>query len=79
MSFNIKNFKDSYEVLKNSEIIKNVKEYGEFLLVVSGFDKFLIGEFLAKQKYPNDKKEVLNNPKANDKKGLSYSCKIIDP
>ena len=61
MSFNVKNFKDSYEVLKNSEIIKNVKEYGEFLLVVSGFDKFLIGEFLAKQKYPNDKKEVLNN------------------
>ena len=61
LSFNVKNFKDSYEVLKNSEIIKNVKEYGEFLLVVSGFDKFLIGEFLAKQKYPNDKKEVLNN------------------
>ena len=43
-------FKDSYEVLNNSEIIKNVKEYGEFLLVVSGFDKFLIGEFSAKQK-----------------------------
>ena len=61
LSFNVKNFKESYEILKNSDIIKNEKEYGEFLLVVSGFDKFLIGEFLAKQKYPNDKKEVLNN------------------
>ena len=61
LSFNVKNYKESYEILKNAEIIKNEKEYGEFLLVVNGFDKFLIGEFLAKQKYPNDKKEVLNN------------------
>ena len=61
LSFNVKNFKDSYEILKNSEIIKDVKEYGEFLLVVSGFDKYLIGEFLAKEKYPNEKKEVLIN------------------
>ena len=61
LSFNVKNYKDSYEILINSGIIKNTKEYGEFLLVVGGFDKFLIGEFLAKQKYPNDKKEVLNN------------------
>ena len=61
LSFNVKNFKDSYETLKNSGIIKSIKEYGEFLLVVGGFDKYLIGEFLAKQKYPNDKKDVLNN------------------
>ena len=61
LSFNVKNYKDSYETLKNSLIIKSIKEYGEFLLVVGGFDKFLIGEFLAKQKYPNDKKDVLNN------------------
>ena len=61
LSFNVKNFKDSYEILKNSGIIKNEREYGEFLLVVSGFDKFLMGEFLAKEKYPNNKKEVLNN------------------
>ena len=61
LSFNVKNYKDSYEILINSGIIKNINEYGEFLLVVGGFDKFLIGEFLAKQKYPNDKKEVLNN------------------
>ena len=61
LSFNVKNYKDSYETLKNSLIIKSIKEYGEFLLVVGGFDKFLIGEFLAKQKYPNDKKDALNN------------------
>ena len=61
LSFNIKNYKESYEFLLTSGIIKNVGEYGEILLVVSGFDKFLIGEFLAKQKYPNDNKEVLNN------------------
>ena len=60
LSFNIKNYKESYEFLESSGIIKNIREYGEFLLVVSGFDKFLVGEFLAKEKYPNDKKEVLN-------------------
>ena len=60
LSFNVKKFKESYEYLLSSGIIKNIGEYGEFLLVVNGFDKFLIGEFLAKQKYPNDKKEVLN-------------------
>ena len=59
LSFNVKNYKDSCETLKNSGIIKSIKEYGEFLLVVGGFDKYLIGEFLAKQKYPNDKKDVL--------------------
>ena len=61
ISFNVKNYKESYEFLLSSGIIKNEGEYGEFLLVVSGFDKFLIGEFLAKQKFPNDKKLVLNN------------------
>ena len=60
LSFNVKNYKESYEFLESSGIIKNASEYGEILLVVSGFDKFLIGEFLAKQKYSNDKKEVLN-------------------
>ena len=60
-SFNQKNFKESYDILKNSEIINSIKEFGEFLLVVSGFDKYLIGEFLAKEKYPNEKGEVLKS------------------
>ena len=59
-SFNQKNFKESYNILLSSEIISSLKEFGEFLLVVNGFDKFLIGEFLAKEKSPNEKGEVLN-------------------
>ena len=61
LSFNNKNYKESYDILFNSGIIRSITEYGEFLLVVSGFDKYLIGEFLAKEKPPNDKKEVLNS------------------
>ena len=71
-SFNQKNFKESYNILQKSEIIKSIKEFGEFLLAVSGFDKNLIGEFLAKDKPPNDKEEVLksfiNNIQMNHKK-----------
>ena len=60
-NFNLKQYKDCYDLLIDSGIIKNVKEFGIFLLVVSGFDKVLLGEFLAKEKPPNDKKEVLNS------------------
>ena len=59
-SFNQKNFKESYNILLSSEIISSLKEFGEFLLSVNGFDKFMIGEFLAKEKPPNEKGEVLN-------------------
>ena len=59
ISFNIKKYQESYTYLESSGVIKNVKEFGEFLLVVSGFDKFIIGEFLAKEKQPNENKEVL--------------------
>ena len=45
ISFNPKSYKESYELFKNSEIIKTVKEFGKFLLVINGFDKYLIGEF----------------------------------
>ena len=61
LNFNHKNYKDCYDTLYNSKIIKNPKEFGEFLLVVSGFDKYLIGEYLAKNKYPNEKSQVLNS------------------
>ena len=40
-------------------ILKDLCDFGKFLLVVSGFDKELLGEFLAKEKPPNDKKEIL--------------------
>ena len=61
ISFNQKNFKESYNALLNSGIINSVKEFGEFLLTVSGFNKYLIGEFLAKDKPPNEKGEVLKS------------------
>ena len=60
-SFNQKNFKESYITLLDSGIINSVKEFGEFLLTVSGFNKYLIGEFLAKEKPPNEKGEVLKS------------------
>ena len=60
-SFNLKKYKESYGYLLKSGIIYNPKEYGEFLLVVSGFDKNIIGEFLSKIHPPNEKKEVLNS------------------
>ena len=57
--FNLKQYEDSFLYLYKNGIIKNLKEFGEFLLVGNGFDKFIIGEFLAKNDLPNDKKEVL--------------------
>ena len=60
-NFNLKQYKDCYDLLIDSEIITNIEEFGIFLLVVSGFDKVLLGEFLAKEKPPNEKKEVLNS------------------
>ena len=61
ISFNMKKYQESYTYLENSGVIKNLDEFGEFLLVVSGFDKVIMGEFLAKEKPPNDKKEILNS------------------
>ena len=60
-TFNLKKFKESYEYLLKNGIIYNSGEYGEFLLVVSGFDKNIIGDFLAKTHPPNDTKESLNS------------------
>ena len=58
ISFNLKKFEESYLYLFSNNIIKNLEEFGEFLLVVNGFDKFVIGEFLCGSLAPNDKKEV---------------------
>ena len=60
ISFNLKKFMESYTYLENSGVIKNLSEFGKFLLVVNGFDKGILGEFLAKEKPPNENKNVLN-------------------
>jgi len=59
LSFNKKKFVESNGYLKDSGITRNDSEFGEFLFVVDGFDKAILGEFLAKDKKPNDKKEVV--------------------
>lgn len=58
-SFNLKKFEDSYNYLLGSGIIKNEDEFGEVLLVITGFDKFITGEFLSKEKFPNKEFKVL--------------------
>ena len=60
LCFNLKKYDESYLYLFSNNIIKNLEEFGEFLLVVNGFDKFIIGDFLSNINSPNDKKEVLN-------------------
>ena len=59
ISFNLKKYQESYTYLQSSGVIKDLAEFGEFLLVVSGFDKTIVGEFLAKEKPPNENKEIL--------------------
>ena len=52
-SFNIKKYDNAYQELLNIGIIQNEEEFSEFLLVFPGFDKTIIGEFLAKEKSLN--------------------------
>ena len=61
ISFNLKKYQESYTYLENSGVIKNLDEYGTFLLVVNGFDKSILGEFLAKEKPPNENKDIINS------------------
>ena len=60
-SFNKKKYEESYKYLLYNGIINNLLEFGEFLLVVSGFDREVIGDFLSKNHPPNENKEVLNS------------------
>ena len=58
-SFNLKLYDYSYKQLKSSGIILNEEEFAEILLVLNGFDKFIIGDFLSKEKYPNINCKIL--------------------
>ena len=58
--FNMKKYKESYKVLFQEKIINSENEFGEFLLVVNGYDKNILGTFLSKKKPPNENKEVIN-------------------
>ena len=45
--FNLKKYKECIELLLNEQIIRNNVEFGEFLLVIDGFDKDKITDFLS--------------------------------
>lgn len=59
-SFNLKKYEESFKFLLESGIIKNEEEFGEILLVVHGWDKYIVGEFLSKDnKTPNNGLKIL--------------------
>ena len=58
-SFNIKKYDNAYQELINIGIINNEEEFSEFLLVFPGFDKSIIGDFLAKEKSLNKGFKIL--------------------
>ena len=59
-TFNLKKYDESYNILLQENIINSKEEFGEFLLVVNGYNKYILGTFLAKDKPPNDQKEIIN-------------------
>ena len=54
--FNKEKTKESYDVLYNYDIIQNEAEFGEILLIISGYDKNIIEENIFKQK---EKDEII--------------------
>ena len=52
--FNLRKFKESIELLLNEKMIKNKKEFGEFIFVINGFDKNIISDFLSNGKLPTE-------------------------
>ena len=55
--FNLKRYNECIKLLMDEKIINNNVEFGEFLLVISGYDKSLITEFLSDK----NNKEILDN------------------
>jgi len=60
ISFNYRYIKESYELLLDFDIIDNPYEFGEILLAETGYNREVIGEFISKNDYPNEKEEVTN-------------------
>ena len=54
--FNSEKLKESYEVLYEFDVIKNEAEFGEILLIISGYDRNLIEENIFKKK---EKEEII--------------------
>jgi hypothetical protein len=60
-SFNLKKYEDSFNYFIDNSIVKNIEEFGELFLVVQGFDKYVVGDFLSKEKQPNKEFAVLKS------------------
>ena len=59
-SFNLKKYEESFRFLVEAGIIKNDEDFGEILLVMHGWDKYIVGEFLSKDtKPPNSGLKIL--------------------
>ena len=58
--FNQKKYKECFDLLIKENIIKDNIELGVFLLVVEGFDKDIICDFLSSNIFPNENKEILD-------------------
>ena len=71
--FNLEKYKESYDVLYNFDIIKNEAEFGEILLVISGYNKNLIGEFFKNKERTEIIKGFLNCFEMSHFKSL-YNC-----
>ena len=74
-SFNLMKYEDSYNFLVDNNVIKNIEEFGELLLVIHGFDKYIVGEFLSNEKPPNKAFIVL---KSFMKKFCFIELKFLD-
>ena len=59
--FNLKKYDESYKILFKEKVIYSEKEFGEFLLLINGYNKYLLGTFLAKDNSPNVKKEITHS------------------
>ena len=60
-NFNLKKYEESYNLLFHERIIKSDIEFGEFLLVVNGYNKYILGSFLSKDHPPNDKEVIIKS------------------
>lgn len=58
--FNARQYEQAYNLIKG-KIIEDYKEFAEILLVYKGFDKNILGDFLAKTKPPNNNGEILKH------------------
>ncbi len=60
LCFNVKKYDKAYEIICDSKIISEKSQFAEILLVYKGYDKNVLGDFLAKRKSPNENGEILD-------------------